>query len=85
MSRDDIVDRLRGRYSMGPHLPNGKPEFGFRQFEAPPIQHEAAAEIERLRLEVKMLTEANETRLERGRRQAERISELMRQINPGLR
>lgn len=44
-----LVDRLRGKYATGPHLPNGKPEFGWRQFEAPPIQHEAAAEIERLR------------------------------------
>lgn len=45
---DCLVDRLRGHYAMGPHLPNGKPEFGWRQFQAPPIQHEAAAEIERL-------------------------------------
>jgi hypothetical protein len=45
---DRLVDRLRGIYAMGPHLPNGKPEFGFRQFEAPPIQHEAAARIEAL-------------------------------------
>jgi heterodisulfide reductase subunit C len=30
-------------------MPNGEPEFGWRQFETPPIQHEAAAEIERLR------------------------------------
>lgn len=44
-----LVDRLRGRYATGPHLPNGNPEFGWRQFQAPPIQHEAAAEIERLR------------------------------------
>ena len=41
-----LVDRLRGQYACGPHLPNGKPEFGWRQFEAPPIQHEAAARIE---------------------------------------
>jgi hypothetical protein len=45
-----LVDRLRGNYAMGPHLPNGAPEFGWRQFQAPPIQHEAAAEIERLRI-----------------------------------
>jgi len=44
-----LTDRLRGRYASGPHLPNGNPEFGWRQFQAPPIQHEAAAEIERLR------------------------------------
>jgi hypothetical protein len=46
---DKLTDRLRGRYACGPHLPNGNPEFGWRQFQAPPIQHEAAAEIERLR------------------------------------
>lgn len=43
-----ISDRLRGQYASGPHLPNGKPEFGWRQFQAPPIQHEAAARIEAL-------------------------------------
>lgn len=45
---DRLVDRLRGRYASGPHLPNGNPEFGWRQFQAPPIQHEAAAVIEDL-------------------------------------
>jgi len=45
---DRLVDRLRGNYACGPHLPNGRPEFGFRQFQAPPIQHEAAAVIEAL-------------------------------------
>lgn len=43
-----LVDRLRGKYAMGPHLPNGRPEFGWRQFQAPPIQHEAAAAIDAL-------------------------------------
>jgi hypothetical protein len=43
-----LVDRLRGKYASGPHLPNGNPEFGWRQFQAPPIQHEAAERIERL-------------------------------------
>lgn len=59
---DDLVKRLRGQYEMGPHLPNGKPEFGIRQFEAPPIQHEAAdridqqaAEIERMRAQLEDL------------------------------
>jgi hypothetical protein len=47
--RDKLVNRLRGKYAIGPHLPNGEPEFGWRQFESPPIQHEAAEEIERLR------------------------------------
>lgn len=42
-----LTDRLRGKYASGPHLPNGKPEFGWRQFEAPPIQHEAADRIDR--------------------------------------
>ena len=45
----DLVNRLRGKYAMGPQLPNGEPEFGWRQFKAPPIQQEAADEIERLR------------------------------------
>jgi len=45
----DIVDRLRGRYSICPHLPNGEPEFGWRQFQATPINLEAADEIEKLR------------------------------------
>lgn len=45
---DLLVDRLRGKYASGPHLPNGNPEFGWRQFQAPPIQHEAAARIEEL-------------------------------------
>lgn len=44
-----LVDRLRGRYAVGPMLPSGEPEFGWRQFDGlPPIQAEAAAEIERL-------------------------------------
>ena len=46
-----LVDRLRGKYASGPHLPNGRPEFGWRQFEAPPIQHEAADRIEELEAE----------------------------------
>ena len=45
---DRLVDRLRGKYASGPHLPNGNPEFGWRQFQAPPIQHEAAKRIEEL-------------------------------------
>lgn len=43
-----LVDRLRGRYASGPMLANGEPEFGWREFQVPPIQHEAAAELERL-------------------------------------
>lgn len=49
---DRLVDRLRGKYASGPHLPSGKPEFGWRQFQAPPIQHEAAARIEALEAQV---------------------------------
>lgn len=57
--RGDIVDRLRGKYPIGPVLPNGQPEFGWRQHDglltkygivpAPPIMEEAAKEIEGLR------------------------------------
>lgn len=48
---DNLVKRLRGQYAMGPHTPNGDPEFGWRQFESPPIQHEAADCIEALEAE----------------------------------
>lgn len=48
----DLVDRLRGKYVLpvndGAGLLNGKDTLT-RQFETPPIHHEAAAEIERLR------------------------------------
>lgn len=44
-----LTDRLRGKYACGPTMENGEPEFGWRQFDTPPIQQEAAAEIERLR------------------------------------
>jgi len=43
-----LTDRLRGKYAIGPVQPNGEPEFGWRQFETPPIQHEAADYIEAL-------------------------------------
>jgi hypothetical protein len=46
---DRIVDRLRGKYAVGPTLPNGEPEFGWREFPTTPVQQEAADEIERLR------------------------------------
>lgn len=45
---DNLLDRLRGRYAMGPALPNGEPEFGWREFPTPPIQKEAAQVIERM-------------------------------------
>ena len=43
---DRLADRLRGKYACGPAMENGEPEFGWRQHEAPPIQHEAADRIE---------------------------------------
>ena len=46
---DRLTDRLRGKYANGPMLPNGEPEFGWRQFDVPPIQMTAADEIDRLR------------------------------------
>lgn len=55
---DRLVDRLRGKYASGPHLPNGNPEFGWRQFQAPPIQHEAAARIESLEAAANMALDA---------------------------
>jgi len=55
---DRLVDRLRGNYACGPHLPNGRPEFGWRQFQAPPIQHEAAARIELLESALKAIKRA---------------------------
>lgn len=47
--KNDLVERLRGKYACGPTLPNGEPEFGWRQYQTVPIQLEAAEEIERLR------------------------------------
>jgi len=55
---DRLTDRLRGNYACGPHLPNGRPEFGFRQFQAPPIQHEAAAVLDALVDALKVAREA---------------------------
>jgi hypothetical protein len=55
-----LVDRLRGKYASGPHLPNGNPEFGWRQFQSPPIQHEAAARIEELEARIERLAGALE-------------------------
>lgn len=52
VSNRRLVDRLRGKYANGPTMANGEPEFGWREFPTPPIQHEAADEIEGLRLEL---------------------------------
>ena len=63
----DIVDRLRGRYPCGPRLPNGEPEFGWREFDPDALAHllkkpsaimgEAANEIEDLRRSIDELLE----------------------------
>lgn len=53
---DNICDRLRGRYAVGPTMENGEPEFGWNTFPSSPIQQEAAALIESLE---KQLAEAN--------------------------
>lgn len=39
---NDLVRRLRGEYAVGPTLPNGEPEFGWRKMGEP------SAEIERM-------------------------------------
>lgn len=62
----DLVDRLRGKY----HLPvndgagplNGSMTFS-REFKTPPIQHEAADEIERLRLHSDVLEDCVSARV----------------------
>jgi len=51
-----LTDRLRGKYACGPTLPNGEPEFGWRENWTPPIQHEAAARIETLEADLSTLT-----------------------------
>lgn len=56
-----LVDRLRGKYANGPTMPNGDPEFGWRQFQTPPIQHEAAREIEQLKAERDAAQEVSRT------------------------
>lgn len=45
---DRLVDRLRGKYAIGPVMPNGEPEFGWREMPVPPIHKEAADMIELL-------------------------------------
>lgn len=50
----DLINRLRGRYAVGPIMANGEPEFGYRQFDKlpdgkclPAIHGEAANALER--------------------------------------
>jgi hypothetical protein len=52
---DRLIDRLRGKYRVGPDIP-GDPEFGYRNFDMPPICGEAADEIERLQAELADVT-----------------------------
>ena len=43
MMNNDIKNRLRGKYAVGPIMEDGEPEFGYRSFGEPPlIQCEAA-------------------------------------------
>lgn len=76
---DRLVDRLRGKYASGPHLPNGNPEFGWRQFQAPPIQHEAAARIEALEARIDRLEIALHTIVGHGNITVERAKDVARQ------
>lgn len=75
---NNLTDRLRGKYANGPTMPNGEPEFGWRQFDTPPIQHEAAAEIDRLNEWADSFSEAQ---LKERRLCEERIQEMQRQID----
>ncbi len=53
-----LTDRLRGKYACGPIMPNGEPEFGWRQFETPPVQHEAATALEAQAKEIEVLKQS---------------------------
>lgn len=64
---NDIIDRLLCRYAMGPIMPNGEPEFGWRDFSGPavermtlptPIMREAAEAIRDLLAERDALRDA---------------------------
>ena len=57
---NDITERLRGKYPIGPRGADGEPEFGWRCFATPPIQHEAADEIESLRTRIEELEAAQD-------------------------
>lgn len=46
-----LVDRLRGRYPIGKMMPDGKPEFGWKDYGSSPVQEIAANEIDRLERE----------------------------------
>lgn len=40
----DLINRLLGKYPMGPIQDNGEPEFGYRQFDGLPAINKEAAE-----------------------------------------
>ncbi len=48
-----LTDRLRGKYANGPTMPNGEPEFGWREFPTPPVQHEAAAALDAIEFDLR--------------------------------
>ena len=50
---DRLTDRLRGRYASGPTMANGEPEFGWREFPTPPVQHEAAKALDALEFDLR--------------------------------
>ncbi|MGY3582005.1 hypothetical protein ACVIGB_001072 [Bradyrhizobium sp. USDA 4341] len=55
---DRLTDRLRGRYAVGPTMPDGEPEFGWRVHEVAPIQKEAADAIDRLSAQLETVQNA---------------------------
>lgn len=51
-----LVNRLRGKYAIGPVLPNGEPQFGWKIHDGLcPIHQEAANRIETLEADAKRL------------------------------
>lgn len=65
--RNDLTKRLRGIYASGPTLANGEPEFGWRKMaEPPPIQVEAAEEIDRLRSALNKVAVVRHVRMAEG-------------------
>lgn len=49
ISEPTLIERLRGKYPIGPIQEDGEPEFAYRVFDGlPPIHAEAADELERL-------------------------------------
>lgn len=57
-----LTDRLHEKWAVGLTMPDGEPEFGERQRETPPIQHEAVKKIERLQAIIDDRTAINAAR-----------------------